>query len=63
MKKFGGYFVFFGIGSILLHFVGLQFFLMSWFGSWGEMTAWEIRIAFVVIGGLMVWWVKRNEYV
>jgi len=62
MKQFGGYLLFFGVGSILLHFVGLQFILMSWMGWWGETTAWEIRVAFVVIGGLMVWWVKRNEF-
>jgi hypothetical protein len=63
MKKFGGYFLFFGIGSILLHFVGLQFILLSWIDHWGETTAWEIRVGLVALGGAMVWWAKRNEFV
>jgi len=63
MKKIGGYLLFFGIGSILLHFVGLQFILLSWIGSWGEAAAWEIRIGCVVVGGLLLWWDKRNAFV
>jgi hypothetical protein len=63
MKKIGGYLLFFGIGSILLDLVGLQFIILSWIDHWGETTGWEIRIGMIVLGGLMMWWVKRNEFV
>lgn len=63
MKRIGGYLIFFGIGSILLQMVGLQFILLGWIGHWGETTAWEIRIGLVAIGGVLIWWAKRNEFV
>jgi hypothetical protein len=62
VKKIGGYLLFFGIGSIVLHFVHLQFILLSWISYWGDMTAWEIRIGMAALGAVMVWWAKRNEF-
>jgi hypothetical protein len=63
MKKVGGYLLFFGVGSILLHAIGLQFILLSWINKWGDTTASEIRIGFVAVGGVLLWWTRRNEFV
>ncbi|HEY2345370.1 MAG TPA: hypothetical protein VGH80_05725 [Xanthomonadaceae bacterium] len=60
MKKFGGYLLFFGIGSILLHLINMQFIILSWIDLWGESVAWTIRIGMIVAGGAMLLLANRN---
>ena len=43
MKNIGGLLVFFGIGSIVLHFLGMEFRLLSWIDNWGETVGWGIK--------------------
>jgi hypothetical protein len=61
MKTFGGYLLFFGIGSILLHFIGMQFKLLSWIDAWGDTTGWAIRIGIAVVGALLWFLGSRKD--
>ncbi len=54
MKKFGIYLVIGGIGSGILSFFGYNFKLLMWVNFWGDTTAWLIRVAIVLVGGLLV---------
>jgi hypothetical protein len=53
MKKWGGYLFFFGVGSMVLSFVNMEFIILSWVDTWGESTGWTIRVGMAVIGGAM----------
>jgi len=53
MKKWGGYLFYFGVGSIVLSFLNMQFIILAWIDLWGPTVGWAIRIAMVVVGGVM----------
>jgi hypothetical protein len=53
MKTLGGWLFFFGIGSIALYFLGMEFRLLSWIETWGETAAWAIRVGLAVVGGAL----------
>jgi hypothetical protein len=53
MKKWGGYMFFFGVGSIVLSFIGMQFILLAWIDMWGPAVGWAIRIALTVVGAAL----------
>lgn len=53
MKDLGGLLAFFGIGSIVLYFLEMEFVVLSWIDTWGTGIGWTIRIAMAVIGGAM----------
>ncbi|HSI82709.1 MAG: hypothetical protein ACAI35_16300 [Candidatus Methylacidiphilales bacterium] len=53
MKQFGIYLLIFGIGSVLLHFIGLEFRLLMWIETWGEEVGWAIRAAMVILGVIL----------
>ena len=60
MKRVGGIMFFFGIGSIVLYFLNMQFILLAWIDLFGETAAWAIRIGLAVVGGIL--WLKgRSE--
>ena len=59
MRSIGGYMFFFGLGSMVLHYLNLDFVLLMWVDNWGERTGWLIRILLAVIGGL-IWFFPRN---
>lgn len=59
MQKLGGYLFFFGVGSIVLSFLNMQFIILAWIDLWGPSVGWTIRIAMAVIGGIL-WLVGRN---
>ena len=60
MKRFGGYLLYFGIGSILLHLIHMQFIILAWIDLWGESTGWTIRIGMVIVGAAMLLLADRN---
>lgn len=60
MKSIGGYLFFFGIGSIVLGFLNMQFIILSWIDTWGETTGWAIRIGMIVVGGVL-WLLGRKQ--
>ena len=59
MKRIGGIFLFFGIGSIVLGFMNMQFILLSWVDLWGPLVAWVIKIALIIVGGAL--WFLGNK--
>ena len=59
MKKWGGTLFFFGIGSIILHYLNMEFIVLAWIDLWGEKTGWVIRIGLAVVGGAM--WLLGRE--
>ena len=61
MKKLGGYLLFFGIGSILLNFIHMQFILLSWVDTWGVSTGWAIRIGLIVLGAVLFFIGSRQQ--
>lgn len=40
----------FGLGSIVLNYLGREFALLSWIDSWGPEAGWAIRIGMAVVG-------------
>ena len=54
MQKLGGYLLFFGIGSIILNFIGMQFIILSWIDTWGASVGWAIRIGLIVAGAALM---------
>lgn len=59
MKKWGGIFFFFGVGSIVLSFLNMEFIVLAWIDHWGPTAGWVIRIGLIVIGGVM-WLVGKK---
>lgn len=59
MRSIGGYMFFFGLGSMVLYYLDLDFVLLMWVDNWGERTGWLIRILLAVVGGL-IWFFPRN---
>ncbi|MGH8264764.1 MAG: hypothetical protein ACRET4_14900 [Steroidobacteraceae bacterium] len=53
MKKWGGTLFFFGVGSIVLYYLNMEFIVLAWVDHWGQTIGWTIRIGLIVIGGLM----------
>ena len=53
MKKWGGTLFFFGVGSIVLYFLHMEFIVLMWIDHWGPTAGWAIRIGLTVVGGLM----------
>ena len=60
MKQWGGYLFFFGVGSMVLHLMNLEFIILAWIDNWGSTTGWAIRIGMAVIGGAM-WLLGRQQ--
>ena len=54
MKKWGGYMFFFGLGSIILSFLGMQFVILIWIDFFGPIVGWIIRIG-LTLGGAALW--------
>jgi hypothetical protein len=50
MKSIGGLLLLFGLGSIVLNYLGREFALLSWIDSWGPEAGWAIRIGMAVVG-------------
>jgi hypothetical protein len=59
MKSVGGYLFFFGVGSIVLYFLQMEFILLAWIDMWGPTVGWGIRIAMAVVGGIL--WLVGNK--
>lgn len=53
MRRLGGILAFLGVFAIGLDFVGRVPTFLIWIYNWGEGVAWGIKIALVVLGGLM----------
>jgi hypothetical protein len=60
MKSLGGYMFFFGVGSIVLYFLNMEFILLAWIDMWGTDIGWGIRIALALVGGIL-WFVGNKK--
>lgn len=54
MRRIGSTMLFFGIGSIVLGFVNMQFIILSWVDMWGPEIGWAIKGA-LIVGGAALW--------
>jgi len=60
MQGIGGFLVLMGAGSFVLHFMEMEFRLLGWVDNWGVGVGNGIRIAMIVVGGIL-WFLGRND--
>jgi hypothetical protein len=60
MQGIGGFLVLMGAGSFVLHFMDMEFRLLSWVDNWGPGIGNGIRIALIVVGGI-IWFLGKQE--
>jgi len=60
MQSIGGLLVLLGAGSFVLHFMNMEFRLLSWVDTWGAGTGNGIRIGMIVVGAI-VWYFGRSS--
>ncbi|MEJ2142457.1 MAG: hypothetical protein P8Y24_08910 [Gammaproteobacteria bacterium] len=53
MKELGSAMLFFGIGSIVLNLINLEFIILAWIDMWGPTVGWVIKGALIVVGALL----------
>ncbi|MDG2389896.1 MAG: hypothetical protein P8M30_11305 [Planctomycetaceae bacterium] len=53
LKSLGSTMFIFGIGSILLNLIHVEFLLLMWVDLWGPEIGWAIRIGMIVVGALL----------
>jgi type II secretory pathway component PulF len=61
MKSIGSTMAFLGVFAIILEFLNRVPTLLMWIYTWGETTAWIIKIAFIVIGGILYFMGNKQE--
>ncbi len=59
MKSIGGLMLLLGLGSFVLHFMNMEFKLLSWVDNWGADVGVGIRVALIVVGGIL--WFLGNK--
>lgn len=60
MQGIGGFLVLMGAGSFVLHFINMEFMLVSWVDNWGQGVGNGIRIAMIVVGAVL-WLLGRQS--
>ncbi len=60
MQKWGGWLAFIGAGSFVMHMLNMEFIVISWIDNWGIGIGNGIRIAMVVVGGIM-WFIGKQQ--
>jgi hypothetical protein len=60
MQGFGGLLFFLGAGSFVLHYINMEFILVSWVDNWGTGVGNGIRVAMIVVGGIL-WLLGRKQ--
>ena len=60
MQGFVGLLVLLGAGSFVLHFMNMEFSLLSWVDNWGVGVGNGIRVAMIVVGAIL-WWLGRQS--
>jgi hypothetical protein len=53
MLRFGRFLVIIGLGSFVLHFLNMEFIVLSWVDNWGAGTGNVIRVAMIVVGAVL----------
>lgn len=60
INQIGSIMAIFGILAIVLGYMDSVPALLAWIYNWGEDTAWIIKIALTVVGGIL-WFVSRQK--
>ena len=60
MQGIGGFLVLMGAGSFVLHFMDMEFRLLGWVDNWGVGVGNGIRVAMIVVGGIL-WYLGKNS--
>ena len=60
MQGIGGFLVLMGAGSFVLHYMNMEFTLVSWVDNWGVGIGNGIRIAMIVVGAIL-WLLGRKS--
>jgi hypothetical protein len=60
MQGIGGFLVLMGAGSFVLHFINVEFRLLGWVDNWGTGVGNGIRIAMIVVGGIL-WFLGKQD--
>jgi hypothetical protein len=60
MQGIGGFLVLMGAGSFVLHYINMEFTLLSWVDNWGVGIGNGIRIAMIVVGAIL-WLLGRKS--
>ena len=60
MQGIGGFLVLLGAGSFVLHFMDMEFRLLSWVDNWGPGVGTGIRIGMIVVGAI-VWFLGKQQ--
>lgn len=63
MKRLGLYLVIFGVGSMILSFMNMEFVILAWIDHWGPTVGWGIRIAMAVVGLILMLAAGSNKAV
>jgi hypothetical protein len=53
MRQAGTWLFIFGVGSMLLNLVGMEFRLLMWVDSWGPTVGWSIRGGIAALGAVL----------
>ena len=59
MKNFGSFLLLLGVLAIVLDFFNYVPKLLFWIYEWGDGVAWIIKIALIVVGGIL-WFLGHN---
>jgi len=60
MQSIGGLLFFLGAGSFVLHYLNMEFMLVGWVDNWGAGIGNGIRIAMIVVGGI-IWFLGNKQ--
>lgn len=61
MRNIGSTMVVLGILAIVLNFVNMVPSILYWIYSWGDTTAWIIKIATIVVGAILYFMGGKGE--
>jgi hypothetical protein len=50
MRQAATWLMVFGFGSMILHFIGMEFILLMWIDMWGTAIGWTLRILMALTG-------------
>ncbi|QTD52331.1 hypothetical protein [Sulfidibacter corallicola] len=53
MREIGKTLMFFGVGSVILYFLQMEFIILAWIDAWGEGIGWLIRSGLIVLGAVL----------
>jgi len=63
MKELGSALLFFGIGSIVLNMINMEFIILSWIDMWGATIGWAIKGVMIAVGAVLYFVVGKSEAV